>query len=85
MHNQNPGNPNPVRNLYLRFLVALQFLKCLLRLRASLLNSLGLFDQHIALAGLDVDSSLLLVDLRFPRLKLLLLLLNLDMKYLRLV
>jgi hypothetical protein len=50
-----------------------------------LLNSLGFFDQHVTLAGLDVDSSLLLVDLRFPRLKLLLLLLNLDMKYLRLV
>ena len=34
---------------------------------------------------LDVDFSLLLVNLRFPRLKFLLLLLNLDMKYLRLV
>jgi hypothetical protein len=49
------------------------------------LDRLGFFDQHVALAGLDVDFSLLLVDLRFPRLKLLLLLLNLDMKYLRLV
>jgi hypothetical protein len=50
-----------------------------------LLNGLGLFDQHVALTGLDVTFSLLLVDLRFPRLKLLLLLLNLVMKYLRLV
>jgi len=50
-----------------------------------LLDSLGFFDQHVAFAGLDVDFSLLLVDLCFPRLKLLLLLLNLDMKYLRLV
>jgi hypothetical protein len=66
-------------------LVTLQVLKRLLRLRASLLDSLGFFDQHVSLASLNVDFSLLLVNLRFPRLKLLLLLLNLGMKYLRLV
>jgi hypothetical protein len=47
-------------------LVALQFLKCLLHLRAGLLDSLGFFDQPVTLAGVDVDFSLLLVDLRFP-------------------
>jgi hypothetical protein len=54
-------------------------------LRAGLLDSFGLLDQHVALTGFDINLGLLLVDLRFPRLKLLLLLFDLVMKYLRLV
>jgi hypothetical protein len=85
MHSQSLGNLTLPKYTYLNFLVAPQFLKCLLCLRASLLDSLGLFDQHVALTGLDINFGLLLIDLRFPRLQFLLFLFNLVMKYLRLV
>jgi len=54
-------------------------------LRTGLLDSLSLFDQHVTLTCFDVDFGLFLVDLHLPRLKLLLFLLDLVMKYLRLV
>ena len=54
-------------------------------LRAGLFDCLSLFDQHVALACLDVNLGLFLVDLRFPRLELFLFLLDLIMKYLGLI
>lgn len=74
-----------VKNTCLGFLVIPQILERFMGFRACLLDSLGLFDQHVTLTCFDVDLCLLLIDLHLPRLKLLLFLFDLVMKYLRLV
>ena len=79
------GYSSLVKNTHLDFLVIPQVLERFVGLRAGLLDGLGLFDQHVTLTCFDVDFGLFLVDLRLPRLKLLLFLLDLVMKYLRLV
>jgi hypothetical protein len=74
-----------IKNTHLGFLVILQVLERFMGLRAGLLDSLGLFDQHVTLTCFDVNPGLFLVDFHLPRLELLLFLLDLVMKYLRLV
>ena len=74
-----------VKNTHLGFLIIPQVLERFMGLRTGLLDSLSLFDQHVTLTCFDVDFGLFLVDLHLPRLKHLLFLLDLVMKYLRLV
>ena len=79
------GYSSIVKNPHLGFLVIPQILEHFMGFCTGLLDSLGLFDQHVTLTCFDVNLCLLLIDLYLSRLKLLLFLFNLVMKYLHLV